>query len=486
MDTDQTEFSAAGPPTVPPIAVIGAGFSGTITALHLLRTLPPGVGVLLCERAASFGRGTAYSTLNRGHLLNVRAANMSAFADQPDGFETWLEAHAVECGEQVHTTDVGRFAPRALYGRYLAAMLYRGAAEPSARSRLQLVADEVLDIAPVPGGGYELMFGGGSPARRVSGVVLAIGNLPSSDADTAVYRSNAWAPGTLDGLKPGLPVLVVGTGLTTMDLVVSMYNSDFPGPVIALSRRGLLPQEHAAAKPVARPVFTPAERSSLMGLLRRVRREVARVEADGGSWRAVIDAMRPDTVDLWRGLTERDRARFLRHLRPFWDVHRHRLAPPSATLIRRLRESGYLQVVRGRWGGIEEDSDAEGGTVIVRPRNAPERRVRVQRVINATGTERASRCANTLLQNLLTRGLLRFDAQGLGMQVTDAFQVVDAEGSAASDLWALGPITRGVFWECTAVPDIRVQAERLAAGLARHLPSAAAAGAILADTMVSI
>lgn len=458
-------------PATAPIAVIGAGFSGTITALHLLRRLPPGVGVLLCERAQTFGRGTAYSTLNPSHYLNVRAANMSAFSDQPAGFEAWLTSIEVETAALVENTDVGRFAPRALYGRYLAAMLHRGAAEPCAQNRLELMATEVVDIEPAAGGGYDLRLGDDAPPRRVSGVVLAVGNLPCADTDTPSYRSNAWGPGTLDGLTGGLPVLVVGTGLTTMDLAVSLYNSDFPGPVIALSRRGLLPQEHAPAPPAKRPEFSPAERSSLLTLLRRVRREIREVEAAGGSWRAVIDAMRPDTVELWRGLTERDRARFLRHLRPFWDVHRHRLAPPSAALIERLRTTGYLQVIRGRFGGVE-DGD-QGATVVVRPRNAPEQRIPVQRVINATGMERASRCNDTLLCNLLARGLVRFDAQGLGVQVSDALQVVDAEGHAANDLWALGPITRGVFWECTAVPDIRIQAERLATSLARRAPATA-------------
>ena len=463
---------ASPQPALAPIAVVGAGFSGTITALHLLRRLPPGLGVLLCERAQSFGRGTAYSTLNPSHFLNVRAANMSAFADQPDGFSAWLASTEVETGALVHSTDVGQFAPRALYGRYLAAMLHRGAAEPSARDRLELAAAEVLDVERVAGGGYALRCGEGAPPRRVSGVVLAVGNLPCADTDTAVYRSNAWAPGTLDGLKAGLPVLVVGTGLTTMDLAVSLYNSDFPGPVIALSRRGLLPQEHAPAPPAKRPEFSPAERSSLLTLLRKVRREIQDVEAAGGSWRAVIDAMRPDTVELWRGLTDRDRARFLRHLRPFWDVHRHRLAPPSAAVVERLRATGYLRVIRGRFGGIEHGE--QGASVVVRPRNAPEQRIPVQRVINATGMERASRCGDPLLRRLLARGLVRFDAQGLGVQVSDALQVVDAEGHAANDLWALGPITRGVFWECTAVPDIRVQAERLATSLARRAPATVA------------
>jgi uncharacterized NAD(P)/FAD-binding protein YdhS len=175
--------------------------------------------------------------------------------------------------------------------------------------------------------------------------------------------------------------------------------------------------------------------------------------------------MRPDTAGLWRGLTDRDRARFLRHLRPFWDVHRHRLAPPSAALLRKLRHEGYLRVVRGRLAGFTEEAGA--ATVRLRTRDGGVEAVRVQRIISATGVESASRCGDLLVTNLLARGLARLDPNGLGLEVTEALQVVDADGRAASDLWALGPIVRGVFWECTAVPDIRVQAQKLADQVAR-------------------
>lgn len=446
------------------VAVIGAGFSGTITALHLLRTLPPGWRVLLSERAPSFGAGTAYGTPNPDHLLNVRAANMSAFGDQPDSFEAWLRTCAFDDTANVHLTEVGAFASRKLYGRYLAAMLDLSLAGVAGTAQLELVPEEVVDLERDPAGGYVLHFSGGGrqPVRQV---VLGVGNLPSAGDATSVYRPNAWAPDTLTGLRDGLPVLIVGTGLTTIDLVVALHAGGFSGPVVAASRRGLLPREHAPAPAWPRPGFSPAERASLPALLRRVRQEVARAEAHGVNWRAVIDAMRPDTADLWRGLTDRDRARFLRHLRPFWDVHRHRLAPPSAALVAKLRADGYLRVVRARMAGFTEADDR--AEVRLRSRDGSEEILRVQRIVSATGVESASRCGDRLVTRLLARGLARLDANGLGLAVTEALQVINSEGRAASDLWALGPIVRGVFWECTAVPDIRVQAQKLASSVAR-------------------
>jgi uncharacterized NAD(P)/FAD-binding protein YdhS len=329
---------------------------------------------------------------------------------------------------------------------------------------LRLVPEEVIDLERDPAGGYVLHFAGGA-TQAAAQVVLAVGNLPSADRATRVYRPNAWAAETLSDLSGALPVLIVGTGLTTIDLVVALHAAGFPGPVIALSRRGLLPREHAPSVAWPRPSFSPAERASLLTLLRRVRREVAVAASVGVDWRSVIDAMRPDTADLWRGLTERDRARFLRHLRPFWDVHRHRLAPPSAALLAKLRREGYLRVLRGRvLGFTEADGVAE---VRARTREGGEQTLRVQRIISATGVESASRCGDRLVTSLLARGLARLDPNGLGLAVTEALQVVDADGRAAPDLWALGPIVRGVFWECTAVPDIRVQAQKLAARVAR-------------------
>lgn len=446
-----------------PLAVIGAGFSGTITALNLLRTLEPDQDVMLCERSGKFARGVAYATEQNDHLLNVRAANMSAFAEQPDSFESWVRGCAGHDTARVRETPVGVFAARSLYGRYLAAMLDMAMASVAGTGRLRLVTDEVVDVVP-SAGGWRLVFASGA-AQLAAGAVLAMGNLGSAPRDTPAQRFDPWAPAAFDGLLPGLPVLILGTGLTTMDVVLALHARGFPGPVIALSRRGLLPQRHAPAAPWRRPAFTRAERASLLALLRRVRREIAAARAQGVDWRAVIDSLRPDTALLWRGLPEWDRARFLRHLRPYWDVHRHRMSPPVADQIDSLRASGYLRVVRGRLRGVEE---GEGHAVAtIQPKGGAAEKITLQRVIYATGVESAARCNDRLLGSLRARGLIRFDSMGLGVDVTDAFQVIDAQGRASASMWALGPLVRGVFWECVAVPDIRVQVSQLALQVAR-------------------
>jgi hypothetical protein len=209
-----------------PVAVIGGGFSGTISALNLMRTLPPDQTVLLCERAQKFACGVAYATEQNDHLLNVRAANMSAFAEQPDSFECWVRGCASEDTRRVRHTPEGVFASRSLYGRYLNAMLDMAMAGCAGSARLRLVAEAVIDVAPTPGG-WLLVFAGGA-VQRVGAVVLAIGNVRSSPCDSEIYRSDAWAPGALEDLHGDLPVLVVGTGLTTMDLAVSLRAAAAP------------------------------------------------------------------------------------------------------------------------------------------------------------------------------------------------------------------------------------------------------------------
>ena len=451
------------------VAIIGAGFSGTMAAIHLLRTLPPDHGVLLCERSGRFARGLAYARSGAPHLLNVRAANMSAFPDDPPHFERWLEGR--ETGGEVIETEAGRFATRRLYGTYLRALLYETL--QGAPGRLRLQTEAVQAIVP-EGGGYQLV-GTGARTRHVAGVVLAIGNLPSRLRSDGVVFHDPWSDHATTGLDAGRPVLVVGTGLTMVDLVLAMQAHGFAGPIYALSRRGLLPHRHAAAGGAwPTPQFTPAERVSLLAMMRRIRAEARAAMAGGVSWRAVIDSLRPITAALWRGLPSRERDRFLRHLRPFWDVHRHRMAPDIADAFEAMLAAGTLEVKRGRLGVIDRCGD--GATVTWRKRGTGESQaLSVQRVIFATGVP-ASDQGDPLVASLMRKGLARIEPHGLGLAVTDALQMVGADGAVSPLLWALGPIVRGVFWECVAVPDIRVQARLLADTIARTLARAEPTG----------
>jgi uncharacterized NAD(P)/FAD-binding protein YdhS len=203
-------------------------------------------------------------------------------------------------------------------------------------------------------------------------------------------------------------------------------------------------------------------------MMGRVREEIAAAAEQGIGWRSVIDSMRPVTAKLWGGLKLEERQRFLRHARRYWDVHRHRMAPPHADMIDAMQGEGTLTVAAGRIRSMESLPDRVRVTYAPRD-GSGETVLDVQRVIMASGLEHVSRTRDPLMQRLLDRGLVRLDRQGLGIDVTDGLNVLSGDDTMAERLWALGPIVRGVFWECVAVPDIRVQAAHVAVSVVARL-----------------
>jgi len=457
----------AAAPSKRPIAVIGAGFSGTIATLHLLKRLPADQPVLLCERAPEFARGVAYATGNAEHLLNVRATNMSALADEPQHFSEWLRMRGTDAHEGVHETDAGLFASRGLYGQYLRSLLDFAMRETAGHAQLRLMPDDITDVVPLGNGGFELVGASGQKIE-VAGVVLAVGNLPPEENPNPYICANPWGEKAWRPLASNRTVLIMGTGLTMVDLAISIRRRGFTGKIVAMSRGGLLSSRHAPAPFWPTPQFTLAEEKSLSKLMAHLREEVFAAADEGVDWRAVIDSMRPITAQLWSRLPLSERRRFLRHGRRYWDVLRHRMAPPHADLIAHMEGEGSLRVLAGRISNFEATPD--GVNVHYRPRGATQERVLpVQRVIQASGLEHIERTRDPLIQRLLSRGIVKLDEQGLGLAVTDGLNAVRTDGSVVERFWALGPIVRGVFWECIAVPDIRVQASHVAVSVVSRL-----------------
>lgn len=450
----------------PAVAVIGGGFSGTMATIQLVRALPEAQPVAMYERGTSFGTGLAYSTALADHLLNVRAANMSAFPSEPDHFESWLAAAAPRVDGEVHETSSGLFVSRRLYGKYLQATLREAVGLHAPGGRLRLIGDEVLDI--IPGAdGYDLVTASGR-TRRASAVVLATGHASPVPANDVRHVLNPWAPDAMSGLDARSPVLILGSALTMVDIVITLRTRGFQGPIIALSRRGLLPQRHQPAASWSKIDVSASDKSSVLRMMRRVRREVAIASAAQVDWRAVIDALRPLTREIWGAWSDVERRRFLRHARRFWDIHRHRMAPPNARMIDRELREGTLDIVAGRDPVFQFEKRAvlvtyrdrvSGGSVTLA----------VQRVFSATGLESASTSTDPLSRRLIERGLARLDPLGIGVDVNDAFGVLDHRGVRTGRLWAIGPIVRGTFWECTAVPDIRQHAAAVAGHVADAL-----------------
>nr|WP_269153100.1 FAD/NAD(P)-binding protein [Methylobacterium crusticola] len=377
-------------------------------------------------------------------------------------FSAWLSRLPEAEASAIVATPAGTFAPRALYGRYLGDLLTQAVVTDGA-PRLHLVHDAVADLVPVAGG-YSLRTEGGA-AYAVAGAVLAMGNLTGPGAPPSRHRLDPWRPEAFGRLHPHLPVLVVGTGLTMVDAVASLRGQGFSGRIVALSRRGLVPRVHAPTRPWPVPDLKAADLASLARLTRRIRAEVAAAERAGRDWRDVIDALRPIIGYLWRSLPAAERARFLRHLRPFWDVHRHRAAPPAAAAIAAEIDAGSLEVRAGRILAI---ADAPGEAVVqIRPRSGgADETLAVQGVIDATGIGRIDETGDPLLRRLVVRGLARPDACGLGLAAGDDFRL---RATRPGRLWTLGPLLRGTLWECIAVPDIRSQAAEVAAVVAAEV-----------------
>ncbi len=452
------------------IAIIGAGFTGSLTALHLLKHARPNDRIYLLERNAQFGRGLAYSTGNPNHLLNVRAGNMSAYADEPDHFVHWLrklpKATRAMLSEYPGPTT---FVPRGLYGSYIQQQLGDELWRGERAGNLFLVTDEAVAIhreADGPKGlSVELAVGRRLPVDRV---VLATGNLLPGRSKGA-YFSNPWDEAATRGLGAEDEVLILGSGLTMVDTIVSLLDGGHKGPIHAVSRRGLLPRLHMAAgiDDLPRPwqFERPLSGVSLSGLLREIRAACKEAARTGDDWRIVIDGLRPHTQRLWREMPQAERARFLRHLRPWWDVHRHRSAPRVMARVLEAIQRRQLAIHAGR---VEEIADVERApSVTVRMRGTDwQRRFEPARIIDCTGlTPDLSKLEQPVIRQLLAQGTARADALNLGIDVGGDGALIDADGRTSRDIFAIGPITRGTFWDITAVPDIRSACERLAQSL---------------------
>ncbi|HEX8585173.1 MAG TPA: FAD/NAD(P)-binding protein [Allosphingosinicella sp.] len=424
------------------VAVVGGGYSGTIAAAELARA---GVQTVLIERSGSFAAGAAYRTREPAHLLNVRAQNMSAFAADCDHFSTWVQKEGLGNGET--------FVPRRDYHRYLAHIL-----EAAVQTgRVELLNGDVLATD-----GRHLLLAGGQrfPCRAA---VLAGGNYPSRlpaflRGPNAV--ENPWGPEGAAALKrlakQDGDVLLLGTGLTMVDVALTLSNAGFPSRIIATSRRGLVPRPHE--QPGVEPLPAPPP-----GSLREMTRDL-RAAAEAGGWRAAVDSLRPVAQSLWMELSDAEKWRFLRHLRPWWDVHRHRIAPPVAACIAALQREGRLEILPGRISGFE------AGTVSISRRGGgSEVRRQVSGVVNCTGPEGAiGRVDDPLIRHLLSSGQARADSLGIGLDVDCASRVIAADGAASTSLYAVGPLTRGIFWEIVAVPNIREQARDVAETIAAY------------------
>ena len=430
---------------IQPVLIIGGGFSGAMLAARLAEK---GQASIVIEKSGRRGLGIAYSTSEDVHRLNVRTANMGALASRIDDFQKWLEVHHPD-----HADPEG-FAPRRLYGTYVQSRLDEVDQSHSGLIRW------VSNCATAIDGNTVTLADGTTLTGRAT--VLASGNPPPKtgrDNHSPRRIPDPWTKGALERIGKNDDVLVLGTGLTMVDVFLSLNAAGWQGRAVALSRRGLAPRAHVYGRHQAAVL----PETALTGPLSK-RLKAARAVATEGDWRDLMDGYRSHTAALWEAASDDERARFLRHLRPWWDVHRHRIAPYVAKVIDDLMDAGRLNLAAGRVADISDTAD--GLDVVWTPRGTRQNRTSsVQWMIDCTGPGHDP-ASDPLTAPLIAQGRLSIDPLGLGLQVAPSGQVIAANGFPDPSFFLLGPPARAAFWETIAVPDLRQRIEGLVQQLA--------------------
>ncbi|GAB2966798.1 FAD/NAD(P)-binding protein [Hymenobacter coalescens] len=456
------------------IVIIGGGVAGSLLALQLTR-LPGGpwpLDVTIVEPRPHLGPGTAYSNDRPEWLLNVRSSGLSAFPDEPNHFVEWLSRRGI--GDCPHG-----FCSRQTYGRYIESLLEPALANPTANDvRLQWLQTRAVAAQPSLNGGpvrVELENGQQLPADTL---VLALGNFPpampvrpdTSYAQHPRFHANPWAPGALRGIGPDDSVLLVGTGLTAVDVLMALRADQHRGPLLAVSRHGRWPAAHAPQPVVPYPNYYAshvAGHHTVAEVLRVVRQQLALGAAEGFDWRAVLDALRPDLGHIWASWPLAEQQRFMRHLATLWSTMRHRNPPQNAAVLTELLTSGRLQVHKGRVQHLAPHGPAQLA-VQVRHHRA-HRTLVADHVVLCTGPLMDYQQLNDpLVASLRRAGLLTADAMRLGIAADATGALRNAAGGTSEYLFTLGPSLRPLWFESTAVPELRKQAADLATVLARR------------------
>lgn len=428
------------------IAIVGAGFTGTTLAVQLLERLRRPATITLVDARGLFGPGLAYGTNAPSHLMNTPASAVGARAGQSGHFVAWRSVQA-DLPSQVRDAT---FPSRSLYGRYLFDLLNEAA--HLSDIALARVTAEVIGLSR-EGDGFALRLASGS-ILRADKVALCTGYGPPRPSGDGRIVLDPWGSDWIERVRPDDAVLLRGTGLTMIDQVVHLAASGHAGPILAVSRRGLLPHVQRDQPATPQPPMTP--RPAGLGNLTRWLRAAARDQiSGGGDWRAVVDAVRPQAQHIWQELSQVERARFRRHLRPYWDIHRHRMPPDAGRILAPLLANGQLQVCAGGLHGAVD----EGETVRITFRSRRLQSAKLLRtnwLVDCASLERGAG-QGPLPWSLLSLDLATHTGDDIVPRIAHDGRFMRTDGTPERGLFGLGPVTRSALWEITAIPEIREQ-----------------------------
>jgi uncharacterized NAD(P)/FAD-binding protein YdhS len=429
------------------VIIIGGGLSGTLCAINLLKqdTLPLKI-TLIEKNKHQLLKGTAYSSMLPHQLLNVPVSAMSLLESEPDHFYAWLSTQ--EFDAPYTPSD---FVPRDIYGRYIQETFASVRETSSNTLDVEIAA---VTLIQEDNGKYTVVCR--DKHFEADQVIICTGNLPPQHIPNldpaclyhAYYIQNPWAEYYLSEMSTSDDVLLVGTGLTMVDQVMSLNRSGHKGKISLVSRRGLLPLPHGAAPQYTLKLEDQYDLTTVLGCLKWLRAEVALAESEGATWISVIMAMRDMAADLWAGFSDWEKAAFLRHLRPYWEVHRHRVPKENAEIMKTLMDQGKVVKYKGRIDNVKVVGNEFHTTILSRSR-LEKINITTKWLINCTGPHPdITKSRDVLLNNLLQKGILDTDALSIGLVIS----------KGQENLFLVGPPAKGTYWECTALREIRKHA----------------------------
>jgi uncharacterized NAD(P)/FAD-binding protein YdhS len=453
------------------IAIIGGGFCGVMTAVNLLRDNSPPLHIHLINKGYPLAKGVAYTPHTANLLLNVPNGRMSAFADEPNHYVNWLmKTNAAAAGSKDKLSAA--FSTRQQYGNYLAWLWDEWRHKANGNKQITVYDDYADDI--IESGPLLHISLRGHPVLAVDTVVLATGNslprLPAaihpSLSKSKFYFADPWKASCIRNTGDDGDILIIGNGLTMVDTAIGLAAAGYKGTIHTISPHGYrLKPWQDEREPYAGIDFSalnPAE-YSLLNLLKIFNRHRKIAERLNQSVYPLVDALRPKAQLAWQSFSLAEKQQFIKYLNTFWGSIRHRLPAQMQEIIDAMRANGKLITHKGYVTGAKENN---GRVEVSLNCNGSLKSLDVQRVINCTGPETdITRPGNKLLNNLAKKGMISQGPCGLGISAQVAaccFAVADTKRRQHPDLFVIGANLKGMLWESTAVPELRLQAKTIA------------------------
>lgn len=452
------------------IAIVGGGLSGTLTAIKVLQLIQSDVEITLFERfPEQLFRGIAYSSKLNFQPLNVRAQQMNIWHSRPGDFHQWLKQNWQRYFESEPLQ--GDFVRRDAFGDYVDDIFHEVLSQKKHHHNFRIVSEEVKQINKE----NSLLQIVTSSEKFLADIgVLALGNFLPGDVPidnqefyrSSLYQANPWETQWMKYVDKKDDVLFLGSGLTAIDQVINLLQQGHAGKINILSRRGFLPRSHTNYSHVELPPL-PVYLGITINEVFQLIRERLKIYADSSvDWRNVIDAVRHQVPLIWTYLSTDEKKIFLRHLRPFWEIHRHRIPEESYAIIEDRIKLGQINVIAGRIANVIHENDLSA-TAFIRPRGEKtEKTLKVNKIINCTGPQSDFRKIDQpLIRDLAEKGWLQADELNLGLSVSQDGQLVGRSGVVVPNIFTIGSLRKGAMWECTALREITLQADHLVAKL---------------------